>query len=245
VTSALVALVGVIVGDPIAPLAEAYVEANPGQNDLYALQQVAFIDRVLDRLPAEKASFAYTVGGKRHLAELEPGRCFWLRLTPAQRASFSATRVTGEVSVAVTYETPIDPTTINRDPKVTLERTVIPGSPIPGNAPVQVQLRATFGPQAVERCYWVTDIVPSGLLATDQWLSLGTGDYDSDALGPWWVTGDRVSFCAWPNKERVVTMAYWARVVMPGTYRWEPALMHPSGAPDRGAIVEARTVTIR
>ena len=242
--TALVALVGVIVGDPSAPLAEAYVEANPGHDDLYALQQVAFIGRALERLPAAKASFAYTIDGVRKTVKLERGGCFWLRLTPAQRATLSAERLTGEVTVAATFETAVDPASIIRDAGLTLERVVIPPSPLPSDRLIKVQLRATFGPQAVERCYWVTDLLPSGLLAADWWWTEG-GGYDSDAVGPWWVAGDRVSFCAWPNKERVVLMEYRARVVMPGTYRWESAFMHPSGAPERGVLVPASTVTIR
>jgi hypothetical protein len=40
-------------------------------------------------------------------------------------------------------------------------------------------------------------------------------------------------------------MAYWARVVMPGTFRWEPSLIHASGVTDRGAVIPETTVVIR
>jgi hypothetical protein len=251
--TALVALIGVIVGDPVAPQAEAYVEDNPGHDDLYFLQQAAFIQRALDRLPADAGRFSYWIGGKRHEADLDKG-AIWLRLTPSQRAGFRAAVRDGEVSVAVTYTTPVDPGAISRDPSVRLARSAVPGSPLPRNAVVQVRFQATFSPLALDRCYWVTDIVPSGLVATDQWLGHGTEDYDSEAIGPWWVDGSRVSFCAYPPRQtrsgavpdtRTVRMAYWARVVMPGTYRWEPALIHAAGASDHGALVPETTVTIR
>jgi hypothetical protein len=251
--TALVALIGVIVGDAVAPLAEAYVEDNPGHDNLYFLQQAAFIQRALDRLPADAGRFSYWIGGKRHEADLGEG-ALWLRLTPSQRAGFRATVRSGQVAVAVTYTTPVDPGAISRDPSVRLERTAVPGSPLPRNAVVQVRLQATFSPLALDRCYWVTDIVPSGLVATDRWLGHGTGEYDSEAIGPWWVDGNRVSFCAYPPRNtasgavvdgRTVRMAYWARVVTPGTYRWEPAFIHAAGAPNHGTLVPEVTVSIR
>ena len=251
--TALVAMIGVIVGDPVAPQAEAYVEENPGHDNLYFLQQAAFIHRALDRLPADAGRFSYWIGGKRQDADLDEG-ALWLRLTPSQRTGFRATVRDGEVSVAVTYTTPVDPGAISRDPSVRLERSTVPASPLPRNAVVQVRLQATFSPLALDRCYWVTDIVPSGLVATDQWLGHGTEDYDSEAIGPWWVDGSRVSFCAYPPRKtrsgavldaRTVRMAYWARVVMPGSYRWEPALIHAAGASDHGALVPETTITIR
>jgi uncharacterized protein YfaS (alpha-2-macroglobulin family) len=44
---------------------------------------------------------------------------------------------------------------------------------------------------------------------------------------------------------RTVRMAYWARVVTPGTYRWEPAFAHAADAPNHGTFVPEVTVTIR
>ena len=157
------------------------------------------------------------------------------------------------MSVAVTFEAPVDVASIARDPSVRIERVVVPSSPISSRAPVEVMLRVTFDALALDRCYWVTDIAPSGLVPTDRWLSLGMGDYDSEAEGPWWVDGNRVSFCACPDRalaaedtgRRTVEMAYWARVVMPGTFRWEPALIHASGVTDRGAVIPETTVVIR
>jgi hypothetical protein len=40
-------------------------------------------------------------------------------------------------------------------------------------------------------------------------------------------------------------MAYWARVVMPGTFRWEPAIAHAADVPGRGAVVPEAIMTIR
>jgi hypothetical protein len=253
--TALAALIGVIVGDPVAPLAEAYVEANPGHDDLYRLQQVSFIDHALDRLPpAETPTFSYTIDGTRHTVDLDAGGSFRLQLTPTQRAGFSAKVRSGQVSVAVTFEAPIDTKAIAPDPSVRIRRIVVPAAPFPSRVPVQVKLRVTFDDLALDRCYWVTDEVPSGLQPTNRWLAIGMGDYDSEAEGPWWVDGNRVGFCACPQRgdpangisgARTVELAYWARVVLPGTYRWEPGFIHPSGAPNVGVVIPETTLEIR
>ena len=152
--------------------------------------------------------------------------------------------------MAATFEAPVDVAAIARDASVRIERVVVPASPISMHAPVEVKLRATFDSLALDRCYWLTDLAPSGLAPTDRWLSIGMGAYDSEAEGPWWVDGNRVSFGACPDSldkgavSRTIEMAYWARVVMPGTFRWEPALIHASGVPDRGALIPETVVEI-
>ena len=63
---------------------------------------------------------------------------------------------------------------------------------------------------------------------------------------PYEQTGQRVYFCAEPTKkQRTVHLRYYARVVTPGTYRWEPAVVQVPGTSDRAALTSAGTVTIR
>ncbi len=60
--TALVALIGATVGDPVAEWAEAYVEENRAVDELFDLQQLGYIERVLDRTPSEASRVAYTRG---------------------------------------------------------------------------------------------------------------------------------------------------------------------------------------
>jgi hypothetical protein len=139
----------------------------------------------------------------------------------------------------------MDPAALAPDPSVALQRVVVPASPIPGDSIVQIQYRVTFGPQALPGCYWLTDVAPSGLLPTYDAIPLGIGAYESDALGPWSIDHGRVSFCASPDKERSAVLAYWARVIMPGTFRWEPAVVRPDPNATMGTDLPATTLTIR
>jgi hypothetical protein len=46
-------------------------------------------------------------------------------------------------------------------------------------------------------------------------------------------------------KQAVQTLRYIARVVTPGAYLWEPAVLQSSIVPDQGLATNSVTVTIR
>ena len=80
--TALVALIGATVGDPAAEWAEAYVEENRAVDDLFNLQQVGYIARVLERTPAEAARVAYSVAGVERTVDIAAGGAFSLDAHP-------------------------------------------------------------------------------------------------------------------------------------------------------------------
>ena len=224
--TALVALIGATVGDPVAEWAEAYVEENRAVDDLFSLQQIGYISRALERTPAEAARVAYSLGGAVRTVDLGAGGALSLALTPAQAATFSARPVAGRVGVAVSWDNPVDPATLAQDPSLTLVRTVSPAGTVPSDRLVEVTLRATFGPQAVAGCYSVVDILPSG-------------------LAPLGESGQRIAFCLVPQKDRTATVNYRARVVTPGTYTWEPAILQSARAAESLALTPTIPLEIR
>ena len=224
--TALIALIGATVGDPAAEWAEAYVEENRARDDLFNLQQVGYVARVLERMPAEAARVAYSVGGVERTADVESGHALSLTLTPAQAATFTARPIAGRVGVAVSWDAAVDPTTLAQDPSLTLVRTVAPAGPVRSDQLVEVTLRATFGPQAVSGCYSAVDVLPSGLAPLDE-------------------ETQRVSFCLSPGKNRTDTVTYRARVVTPGTYTWEPAILQSTRATESLALTPTTRLEIR
>jgi hypothetical protein len=178
--TALVALIAATVGDPVGEAAEAYVEANPAVDDLFNLQEVGYISRVVDRAPSGPARLAYSIGAEERTANIEAGGAFSLTLAPAQAAALTARTLTGRIGVAVSWDDPVDPATLAQDPSITLTRSVSPSGVIPSDGLVNVTLRATFGPQAVDGCYLATDVLPSGLAPLD-----GSGQRVAFCLGPW------------------------------------------------------------
>jgi hypothetical protein len=224
--TALVALIGATVGDPAAEWAEAYVEENRAVDDLFNLQQVGYITRVLERTPAEAARVTYSVAGVERTVDVDAGGAFSLSLTPAQVATFTARPAAGRVGVAVSWDAPVDPATLAQDPSLTLTRTVSPAGPVPSGRLVEVTLRATFGPQAVDGCYSVVDVLPSG-------------------LAPVGEESQRVAFCLSPGSDRTDSVTYRARVVTAGTYTWEPAILQSARASESLALTPTTQLEIR
>ena len=94
----------------------------------------------------------------------------------------------------------------------------------------------------------MTDRLPSGLapLIRTAQIDAESQPVADDALAPYLVEGQRV---AWgigpPPTRREFTLAYSARVVTPGTYRWEPATVQSTSGSDRVSSTPPLTITIR
>ena len=243
--TSLVSLVAAQLGERFAPELEAYVEANPAFDELYNLQQVAFVTRMLDRTPSADARFAYTLNGKRTVVDLGPGQSSWLVLLGDQRKGLTFEPLTGSVSVATTWQVPRAVDTIKPDPDLTITRTVLPAGDIPSTTFVEVRLTATFGSQVVSGYYEVTDLVPSGLAPVTR-LQIPPGDDPSRFEGPWDIEAQRVSFWVVPTAlKRSVEMRYFARVVSPGEYAWEPAVIQSTAAAESINLTAMRRITVR
>jgi hypothetical protein len=224
--TALVALIGSTVGDPVAEWAETYVEENRAVDDLFNLQQVGYIARVLERTPAEAARVTYSVAGVERTVDIEAGGAFWITLTPAQAATVTARPAAGRVGAAVSWDAPVDPATLAQDPSLTLVRTVVPAGRVRSGQLVAVTLEATSGPQAVEGGYSVVDVLPSGLAPV--------GD-----------EGQRMAFLLYLGRGRAETVTYRARVVTPGLYTWEPAILQSTRASESLALTPTTQLEIR
>ncbi len=254
--TSLLALLAAELGDPLANDAEGYVDANPAVDELHSLQQAAFITRMLERTPSDPGRFAYTIDGKRTVVDLEPGESFSLRLVESQRRTLTLEPLLGKVGLATSWQAPVRPESLTRDPNLELVRTYLPFPTVPGDAMVEVRLTATFGPQVVAGCYEVTDLVPSGLVPMDyyrDWYSDSSAPTTS-YISPHRIEGQRVSFCVWPStKDRTqaetalptVNMRYFARIVTAGTYTWEPAVIQSAMAAESINLTTSRELTIR
>jgi hypothetical protein len=242
--TALMALVAAQLGEAFAPELQAYVEANRAVDELFNLQQVAFVVRMLDRTPAAAASFAYTLSGKRTIVDLGPGESFSLALLPVQRKSFSLEPLSGSVNVATTWQAPRAMGAVVLDPDLTLTRTMRPMGKGPSPSFFEVRLSATFGPQVEQDCHVVTDLIPSGLAAIWQLPIRANDNGVTEFVGPFDMQAQRVTFCVGPGKTRTVQMRYFARVVSPGEYLWEPAVIQSNRASESMNLTSVNRVTI-
>lgn len=252
--TARMAILAAAIGDSRAPAYWSYVEGNPSVDELNVLHAVAYVVRTLDRLPVETASVAYTLDGVREVVDLDRGQSFGLTLSAAQMASLKLEHLSGAVGVTTSWREPVKATALERDPDVALRRFIKPAGTIGTDDLVQVDLFMDFKPKAPKGCYQVTDLAPSGLVPVGSlagWINPDTGEpsYPNGVIMPYAQTGQRVSFCAVPfvvmTGPEGLNLRYYARVVTPGTYAWEPAIAESKTGANRAATTPQAEITIR
>jgi alpha-2-macroglobulin len=245
--TALLAVLAAAVGDDaMATAADAHVRADPPADTLATLQGIAFATRSLDRATSEPASFAWTLDGRRSVVDLPPGETFALAVTPEQLTSLSLERLAGDLLVTSTWAEPLGEADLaEQDPGIRIRRSVAPEGVVPSDAVARVRIDVTLGPDATRGCYLVTEQVPAGLAP----VRMGTGRpeaLEGGVQGPWTVSGQRVTFCAFRDAEDPVTeLGYLVRVVTPGRYAWEPTLVQSVRAPQSWRLGEASEVETR
>ena len=244
----LLALLSAALGDPIGADAEAYIEANLGHDDLFVLQQLAYVRRALERSDPAAGRFAATVGGERSVHDVAPGGTWSVTLTADQVATLRLEPLAGSLAVTSTRDVPFDASAVEADPDVSLERTITPAGDLPADALVRVAITVRFGPQATSSCYEITDRLPSGLAPLVRSLAFRDfGDSaDALALAPYLVEGQRVAWCIGPTTtKREFRLGYSARVVSAGTYRWEPATAQSTSGSSRISVTPPLEINIR
>jgi hypothetical protein len=182
-----------------------------------------------------------TVDGTRRELDVRPDAAAFLTLTPAQAAGATVEPISGQVLVVTTRSVPLDPSSLTAAAGQVLTLSVKPGLRIGETDTVIVTFRVTLGPDARDECWRLTDVVPSGLAPIGGFRIY----YDEPVTGPTWVDGQRVEFCVQRDPKRPVQeLRYVARVVDPGTYAWEPAVLQSSIVPEQGLTTPGATLVI-
>lgn len=229
-------------GEPFAPDVARYLRDHPTQERSLALEELAYLQGSLDRLPRAAGRFAWTVDGERHEVELDRGEAFNLVLTAPQRRTLVLEPIAGKLSV-VTSWTGLGAAVPTGGP-VTITRVVTPANDLPDDQLVRVRIHVTFTGQATRGCWQLTDLAPSGLVPIERRYDWPDADIPEYVDAPWAIDGQRVSWCAAPDGQ-TRDFEYVARVVTPGSYRWEPAVIQSLAAPEIGMATGTFTFTIR
>ena len=244
--TARLAIVAASLGDPVAASMDAWVAANPPKTTTVALERVLAARGWANRVPGSSAVAAVTVDGERQQLTIKPDDPASVVLTPAQAATARLEPVSGSVLAITSWDGALDPASLTPARGQTLERTVRPGGEIGPADTVIVTLHVNLGPDARNECWRVTDLVPSGLapISVDsQWENQGS-DTPVFSRSPDFVDGQRVEFCV-GGTEGTAELRYVARIVTPGTYLWEPAVLQSEIVPDQGVVTDPVTVTIK
>lgn len=250
--TALAAWLGARVGDDLSARLFRYTREDGATDLLIVLEQVGFLRAALPALSAERVRFRYTVSGRATERTLERGDALVLRLTPSQRKSLAIDVLEGRLGAVASYEQPADLARLPRDSALTVERTISDEKDgvvrLQDDDLVKVTIGLRFGARALSGCTQVSDLLPSGLRPL---TSFASHDVARSSLGsspdvwmPYDVVGQRVSFCAYPDKDRVAKISYFARVIGTGTYTAEPVVASPQRDPSRVAVSTPTEVRI-
>ena len=246
--TALLAIAAAKIGDPVAVDLEAYVLGEQDEEAVHPLEEVAYVARALERLPRTPARFAYTLAASRRVEDLAAGGSVTLTLTPAQLAAITVEPLIGAVSAACAWDEAVAAASLPHGSSVTVVRHVTPSGPIPAGSLVTIDLTVTVEALAPDGLYRATEILPAGLAPVGSLLtppSSGDEEPQDIALAPWSSVGNRVEWGFWPSAEKhTFLLRTFGRVVAPGTYAWEPAVVQLVDAPTIGAATAATTVTI-
>jgi len=199
-------------GESFAPDVAAYLSDQVTGERSVALEMLAYAQAMLERMSRTATRFAWFLDGERHVERLRPGRSMTIVLTPEQRATFRLERLEGKLGVVTTYRSAT--ADLPSGNLVTIRRTITPGAIVNENQLVHVAITVRFSSQATDECWRVTDVVPSGLAPIS-----------------WWG-GQSVWGCV--SRDDPDPIVYTARVVSPGTYTWEPAIVQSPTATEVG-----------
>jgi hypothetical protein len=246
VATAWLAIVAASLGDPIAADMDAWLALNRPKTTVVAGQRALAARGWAMRVAGAPAVATLTVGGSAQEVRLDTGQPREFTLTPAQAAGAVVTPVSGSVLVIQVWDSALDPASLTPVPGVTATRSVSPSGVIGSTDTVTVTYDVDLGKRTPGTCWRLVDLVPSGLapLANNAWQpTAGDGSWPGET--PDKVTGQRVEFCVGMDDTRATySLRYNARVVAPGTYAWEPAVLQMVSNPAVGVVVPATTITI-
>jgi hypothetical protein len=241
--TALVLLLAAELRDPVSLDVARYLLENPSRERIAAMEMVGFARAGLRWLPRETARFAWSVDGVRREERLENGRSFQLVVTAEQRRSLRIEPIEGSMMVAGSWDGEADYAQLPQHQLVQIERTVTPAGTASVGQLVRVTIDLTIDRQAPRGCYQVTDLLPSGLAPVATTWAYWS-EADDGVILPYSVDGQRVSWCVDPRSLRR-PLGYSARIVNPGAYRWEPAVIQSLQDPNIGSSTAPADYRIR
>jgi alpha-2-macroglobulin len=230
-------------GEPIARDVLRYLDDHSSNERATDLERLAYVEAGLERLPRAAGRFAWTVAGERHEVELRPGGTSTLVLTAPQRATLTLERLEGELAVVTSWSG--QAVSLPGGGGVAITRTVTPADDAPDDRLVKVVITVDLGSVPYDGCWQIRDTAPSGLAPIERSWEWPDEDEGISRLGsPYAIDGQSVLWCM-SRSDPYRSVTYMARVVSPGTYSWQPAVMQAVDAPELGAATPAQSFTIR
>lgn len=217
-----------------------YIKSNSTTELLVNLERLIFVTNYISYADSE-ASFAYELDGSKRQIDLLNGSQYSLTLTPEKLSAIKFSDVKGKVIVSSSYIAPVSEIKASQDNIVSLSRAYS----IDGNIStsfnrsdtIRITLTPSFGENAPDGYYEITDILPAGLRYVYNQSGLQNAYPDE-------VTGQKVVFGYYYSKKyyKAENIVYYARAASPGTFTADNAAIRHSDSDVSGFTGKAKII---
>jgi len=241
--TSLLAAVAAINEQSVAEKLENYSMQNSTKDILIGVNRLLFINKKISQNAPESSSFSYTIDGKKVSKTLGKGEATKIIVNKDQLINIKFEDIKGNVGVTSVY-TDIS-SAVETDKNLNLNRNyAVSGkntTEFITSDLVRITLNYSIKDISQDGCYQVNDYLPSGLKVV---TSLFSRTLESkDISYPYSVDGQKVSFCVY--KDSLKPIRYYARVVSPGQFRAENAIIQSMVSPSIFNLSDQTSVTIK
>ncbi|MFA5106724.1 MAG: polymorphic toxin-type HINT domain-containing protein [Patescibacteria group bacterium] len=234
----------------------SYLSGHYPETDLDVIERALMIRALLVMADPSAASFTYDTGSRKETVKLENGATYALDLAAVELAALRFSDVTGNIVLVSWFERSKNPEKLPRNPDLTLTRKYLvnekPTTTFAEGDIVKVRLDPNVGANAIDGYYQVTDYLPSGLRPITQLYNrnLSSGSECDPIWYPSMIMNQSVYFTIGKDFDRTPnctnrTLNYYARVVSPGEYSAEPAVIQSLKNLTSLNVTDAHTITIK
>jgi len=215
------------------------------------LERLAFITHQIENLTDTTASITYSIFGEEVTRELSGWHQFTLRIPAENMSEFNIISVIGDVSAVSIIRTPLEDIEPVDNGIIVRREFFSAGSNVATNTfeqdeIVRVQITIHYPAISVSGSYVISDFLPAGLALVQNSARFGTTSSVSNNWRHATAEGQRITFFDFNGRlNRVHTYYYYARVINPGTFRAEGAMVQSLGVREYLSIGECAILTIR
>jgi len=226
-----------------------YIRDNYSGKILINVEKLLFVMEEYEKLPAGNVEFTYEYDGNTYNETLKDGGSVVVKVPSVRLAELKITKVSGEATVVSVFKAPLT-SQIQPDDNLKIKRTYYnyatgeETTEFKHNDLVKVVLEWDISDIAMDRYYEITDFAPSGLKPVESPYHAGIREKGGII---WWfrnTDGQKVTFNVYRDSENKEPMVYYARVVSPGTFKADGAIIQGTTVKDSMKITNDTTITI-
>jgi hypothetical protein len=226
-----------------------YVKGNYSRKVLLNAEKLLVVLEEYGKLPVTDVEFTYEYDGKTYTENLKDGGSVLVTVPSVRISDVKIKSVTGNASVVSVFNAPLTKE-VKPDDNLKISRkfydykTGAEAAEFKQNDIVKVVLDWDIAPTAMDSYYEITDFAPSGLKPIESPYQAGIRPEKGII---WWfrnIDGQKVTFNVFRDSENKEPMVYYARVVSPGTFTADSAIIQGTLVKDSIRLGDSAVIKI-